>query len=136
MRRRHLLALSAGALAAPSLITSPARAAVETREQNGYRVRTYDIDAKAGLHDVACDAGNFVWATGQRSGTLILLDGRDGTTTDTDLGPGAAPHGVIVGSDGAAWVNEGGQNAIGRYMPRGGRIELFMVPKPNANLNT
>ena len=40
MRRRHLLVLSAGALAAPALIAHPARAAVETREQNGYRIRT------------------------------------------------------------------------------------------------
>src|SRR5262245_36941939 len=35
MRRRQLLALSAGALAAPALVTQPARAAVETRELHG-----------------------------------------------------------------------------------------------------
>jgi len=75
-----------------------------------------------------------------RNGTLILLDARDAGVSDVDLGPGAAPHGVIVGPDGAAWVNEGGQNAIARYMPTGSRgpskVQLFMVPKADANLNT
>ena len=140
MRRRQLLALSAGALATPALVASPARATVETRELNSYRIRAFDIGAKAGLHDVACDAGQFVWATGQRNGTLILLDARDGGFSDVDLGPGAAPHGVTVGPDGAAWVTEGGQNAICRYMPVGSRggakVQLFIVPKANANLNT
>jgi virginiamycin B lyase len=140
MRRRHLLALSAGALAAPAVVVRAARAEMTTREVNGYRIRTFDIGMKAGLHDVACDAGSFVWATGQRNGTLILLDARDGEFSDVDLGPGAAPHGVIVGPDGAAWVNEGGQNAIARYMPVGSRgrstVKLFMVPKADANLNT
>lgn len=140
MRRRHLLALSAGAIAAPALIARPARAAVTTREVNGYRIRTYDVGTQYGLHDVACDAGPFVWATGQRNGKLVLLDSRDGSFTDVDLGPGAAPHGVIVGPDGAAWVTEGGQNAIARYMPVGSagkaKVQLFFVPIKSANLNT
>lgn len=140
MRRRRLLTLSAGALAAPALIVRPAQAKVDTREANGFRIRTFDIGMKAGLHDVACDAGSFVWATGQRNGTLILLDARDGGFSDVDLGSSAAPHGVTVGPDGAAWVTEGGLNAIARYMPGGSRgratVDLFMVPKPNANLNT
>ena len=49
MRRRHLLALSAGALAAPALITQPARAAVETRELHGYRIRAYGVRLGLGL---------------------------------------------------------------------------------------
>jgi virginiamycin B lyase len=142
MRRRHLLALSAGALAAPAIVARPARAAVHTRELNGFRIRAFEVGSKFGLHDVACDASSFVWATGQRNGTLVLLDAKDGSFSDIDLGPGAAPHGVIVGPDGAAWVTEGGQNAIARYMPVGSggkaRVELFLLPsdKKGANLNT
>jgi virginiamycin B lyase len=140
MRRRHLLALSAAALAAPAVIVRPARAEVATRVLNGYRIRTFDIGTKYGLHDVACDAGSFVWSTAQRNGKLVLLDARDGSFSDVDLGPNAAPHGVTVGPDGAAWVTEGGQNAIARYKPTGSagraKVDLFMVPKPNANLNT
>jgi hypothetical protein len=35
------------------------------------------------------------------------LDPRSGKSDLIALGPGAAPHGVIVGPDGAAWVTEG-----------------------------
>src|SRR5437773_1327827 len=61
MRRRHLLALSAGALAAPALITQPARAAVETRELHGWRIRAFAARPGSGLHDVACNADGTVW---------------------------------------------------------------------------
>jgi virginiamycin B lyase len=138
MRRRRLLAVSAAALAAPAVVARTARAEIATRELNGYRIRTFNIGAKYGLHDVACGAGSVVWATGQRNGTLVRLDARDGAFTEIDLGPGAAPHGVTVGPDGAVWVTEGGQNAIARYLPAGdtGKVELFKVPRPDANLNT
>ena len=54
------------------------------------------------------------------------------------LGPGAAPHGVIVGPDGNAWLTEGGQNAIARVDAKTKEVKLFPLPKefPNANLNT
>ena len=54
------------------------------------------------------------------------------------LGPDAAPHGVIVGPDRAAWITEGGQNAIARVDPATKAVKLFPLPKefPNANLNT
>jgi virginiamycin B lyase len=135
MYRRHLLALSAAALAAPALIVRPARAEIATREINGYRIRTFDIGTKYGLHDVACDAGSIVWSTGQRNGKLVRLDARDGSFSEVDLGVGAAPHGVTIGPDRAVWVTEGGQNAIARHAD-GGKVELFKVPKPDANLNT
>jgi virginiamycin B lyase len=54
------------------------------------------------------------------------------------LGAGAAPHGVIVGPDGAAWITEGGQNAIARMDPATRAVKLFPVPKERraVNLNT
>ena len=53
-------------------------------------------------------------------------------------GPDAAPHGVIVGPDRAAWVTDGGQNAIARVDPATKAVKLFPLPKnfPDANLNT
>jgi virginiamycin B lyase len=138
MRRRHLLALSASALAAPALITQPARAAVETREQHGYRIRTYNVRPGSGSRDVACNADGTVWFCGQRDGTLNLLDPRDGGLKVVNLGPGAAPHGVVIGPDGAAWVTEGGQNAIARVDPKDHRVQLWKLNggPSYANLNT
>ena len=45
---------------------------------------------------------------------------------------------MIVGPDGAAWVTEGGQNAIARVDPATRAVKLFPLPKErrNANLNT
>jgi len=63
MRRRHLLVVSVGALAAPALITRPARAAVETRELHGYRIRAYSVRSGVGLH-ASRNADGTVWATG------------------------------------------------------------------------
>jgi virginiamycin B lyase len=43
---------------------------------------------------------------------------------------------VIVGPDGAAWVTDGGQNAIVRVDPSTQDVRLFALPGRNANLNT
>jgi virginiamycin B lyase len=138
MRRRHLLALSAGALAAPAVISHPARAAVETRELNGYRIRTFNVRSGSGSRDVACNADGTVWFCGQRDGTLNLLDPRDGGLKTISLGQGAAPHGVVVGPDGAAWVTEGGQNGIARVDAKDHRARLWKLNggPSYANLNT
>jgi len=54
------------------------------------------------------------------------------------LGEGSAPHGVIVGPDGAPWITDGGLNAIVRVDPRTGRVRRFPLPRRSgyANLNT
>ena len=61
-----------------------------------------------------------------------------GKVTQIPLGPDAAPHGVIVGPDRAAWITEGGQNAIARFDPATKAVKLYPLPKefPDANLNT
>lgn len=54
------------------------------------------------------------------------------------LGRGSAPHGVIVGPDGAAWVTDGGLNAIVRVDAETEQVRTFALPsgRANANLNT
>jgi virginiamycin B lyase len=54
------------------------------------------------------------------------------------LGTGSAPHGVIVGPDGAPWITDGGLNAIVRVDPTTGEVRRFPLPanRPGANLNT
>ena len=53
---------------------------------------------------------------------------KTGKNEEIPLGPGAAPHGVIVGPDGAPWVTEGGQNAIARVDPATRAVKLFPLP--------
>jgi virginiamycin B lyase len=79
-----------------------------------------------------------VWYTGQAKGFLGRLDPRTGRLDEIPLGRGAAPHGVIVGPDGAAWVTDGGLNANVRVDPQTKEVKIFPVPAdfPYANLNT
>lgn len=51
-----------------------------------------------------------------------------------NLGEGAAPHGVVRGPDGAAWVTEGGQKAIVRVDPSEDRFTSFPSDRPGANV--
>jgi virginiamycin B lyase len=84
----------------------------------------------------AADGG--VWYTAQASGELGWLDPGTGDVREIALGAGSAPHGVIVGPDGAAWVTDSGLNAIVRVDPETDAVDLFPLPaeRAGANLNT
>ena len=62
--------------------------------------------------------GGPVYYTAQRTGKLGILDPKTGKVEEIPLGPRSAPHGVIVGPDGAPWITDGGQNAIVRVDPK------------------
>src|SRR6185295_4525697 len=111
MNRREFLVSSAiGTLAAPALLRNAAAAA-----NDGFRVKYFPVPEASRSRDVtACSDGVTMWFNCQGNGKLGRLDPRDGSYKLTDLGPGSAPHGVIVGPDKAAWVTDGGQNAIVR----------------------
>ena len=100
----------------------------------------FDVASGSHPHDVAADpsSGGRVYFTAQRSGMLGILDPKTGKVEQIALGPGSAPHGVIVGSDGAAWITDGGQNAIVRVDPKTRAVRVWPLPKDaaNANLNT
>jgi virginiamycin B lyase len=77
-----------------------------------------------------------VWYTAQAAGALGVLMPR-GRTRHVPLGPGSAPHGVIVGPDGAPWITDGGLNAIVRVDPDSLKVRRFPLPtNEDANLNT
>ena len=75
---------------------------------------------------------------GAAHGSARLADPRTGRSRLTALGSGSAPHGVIVGPDGAPWITDGGLNAIVRVDPRTRKVRRFPLPASSgyANLNT
>ena len=104
-------------------------------------LQEFNLPAGKYPHDVAPNADGTVWWTAQSSGELGLLDPKTGESTLIPLGAGSRPHGVIVGSDGpdgAAWLTDGGLNAIVRVDAKSHAIKVFSLPqdRANANLNT
>jgi virginiamycin B lyase len=139
MLRRDLFVLAAGTLAAPALLR---RAEAAAPVPPGFRVTWFDANPRGGARvrarDITAAGDGTFWFCGQGNGTLNRLDPRDGSIHSVNLGPGAAPHGVVRGPDNAMWVTEGGQNAIARVDQRDHRVQLWKLPEQfaNANLNT
>jgi virginiamycin B lyase len=114
---------------------------------NQYSIREFPVPPGSRPHDVAPAAAaaadevqdnNVIWYTAQNLGELGKLDKTTGTTHHIPLGQGSAPHGVIIGPDGAPWITDGGLNAIVRVDPKTEDVKTFPLPEgtPYANLNT
>jgi virginiamycin B lyase len=100
----------------------------------------FDVARGSHPHDVAAAPapGGPVYYTAQATGKLGILDPKTGKFEEVALGAGSAPHGVIVGPDGAPWITDGGQNAIVRVDPVTREVRRFPLPADSgyANLNT
>jgi virginiamycin B lyase len=118
--------------------TSNQQAAAPARIDLAATVRVYEVPAGSHPHDVAPAPDGHIWYTGQRRGTLGILDPRSGEVREVRLGEGSAPHGVIQGPDRAAWITDGGLNAIVRVDPRSEQVRVWPLPAefPDSNLNT
>jgi virginiamycin B lyase len=93
---------------------------------------------RTGIHDLAPAPDGGVWFSAQRSGHLGWFDPKTGRTELIALGSGSSPHGVIQGPDQAAWLTDGGQQAIARVAWPSREVRLYRLPEgtPYANLNT
>ncbi|MCG2595155.1 lyase [Ramlibacter sp. XY19] len=93
---------------------------------------------RTGIHDLAPAPDGGVFFTAQASGHLGWFEPSTGRTELVPLGSGSAPHGVIQGPDHAAWITDGGQNAIARVTWPQRAVTLYKLPEgtPYANLNT
>jgi virginiamycin B lyase len=108
-----------------------------TPSENCLSIEIFPVRAGDRPHDVAPAAdGLGVWYTAQNAGGLGLFDPTTGEIEMVPLGEGSAPHGVIVGPDGEAWVTDGGLNAIVRVEAESFALSTYPVPGPNVNLNT
>ncbi|WP_114972925.1 lyase [Rhodoferax ferrireducens] len=128
-----------GALCAALLMPSTGRAqALSSARLQSWPLKT---PRSTGIHDVAPAPDGGVWFSAQRSGHLGWFNPRTGQSELIALGSnssGSSPHGVIAGPDGAAWLTDGGQNAIVRVSWPAREVKLFPLPAgtPYANLNT
>lgn len=113
---------------------------VETDAAAPATARYFDVSRGAHPHDVAATpaVGGPVYYTAQSTGKLGILDPKSGKFEEIALGARSAPHGVIVGPDGAAWITDGGQNAIVRFDPQSRAVKIWPLPRESgyANLNT
>ena len=130
-RRDAIIALSATAAGASfplHLVAQPAQ------------MQSWPLAApqRTGIHDVAPAPDGGVWFSAQRSGHLGWFDPKTGRTELIALGKGSSPHGVIQGPDKAAWLTDGGLNAIVRVGWPDRAVRAFSLPDNarNANLNT
>jgi virginiamycin B lyase len=130
-RREALGVIGAAALGAAFPVTASAQAP---------RQQAWPLNAprRTGIHDVAPAPDGGVWFTAQASGDLGYFNPSTGKTELISLGFGAAPHGVIQGPDKAAWITEGGRQAIVRVGWPDRVVKAFPLPEdtPYANLNT
>src|SRR5690242_15397589 len=102
-------------------------------------LQEFTIPTDSHPHDVAPAAdGRTIWYTAQAAGELARLDPKTGKSHIIALGKGSAPHGVIVGPDGAPWITDGGLNAIIRVDPSTNEIKRYPLPasRADASLNT
>jgi virginiamycin B lyase len=141
MRRRTLLAASfALPLAAPLIAprANPFSSHGARADEAGFRVTYFPVEAGAGSRDVTEAPDGTMLYLGQRNGTLGRLNPATGEWRSLKLGEGSAPHGVVIGPDRAAWITDGGQNAIARVDLGTDRVTLFPLPagSARANLNT
>jgi virginiamycin B lyase len=130
--RREALGALAGAAVA---VAWPRAARAQSARLQSWPLKTPE---RTGIHDLAPAPDGGVWFTAQRSGHLGWFDPKSGNTELVALGRGSAPHGVIPGPDKAAWITDGGQQAIVRVGWPDRKVRAFPLPEgtPYANLNT
>ena len=126
-----------GALCPVAIGAAQGDATGATPPESCLSLDAFPVPAGERPHDVAPAAdGRRVWYTAQDAAALGLLDPETGGIEAVPLGVGSAPHGVIVGPDGAAWVTDSGLNAVVRVDAETFELASWPLAGPNANLNT
>src|SRR6516225_1683753 len=114
----------AALVVAVSTVAGPAHAKVA--------MRTFPVLAGAGAHDVYPAADGAVWFTAQSAGKLGRLDPKTGKSDLIALGPGAAPHGVIVAPTAPPGSPKAGRTQSRGWIPRPTPSSFFRCPRSAA----
>jgi virginiamycin B lyase len=114
----------------------PPTCAAATQPDPRYREWCVARGAQVHPHDVWPAVDATVWYTGQFDATMGRLNPATGAFRTIALPPGAAPHGVIVGPDGAAWITDQGLNAIVRVDNATDVVTVFPIPVASSQPNT
>ena len=89
----------------------------------------FDVARGSHPHDVAAAPRRAVRSITRRRQRASSASStpQTGKFEEVALGAGSAPHGVIVGPDGAPWITDGGQNAIVRVDPATRQVRRLSV---------
>jgi virginiamycin B lyase len=82
--------------------------AVASASAHAQESKYYELPKGDYPHDVAVGLSGEVWYAGQNLGIAGRLNPASGAIESIPLGKKSAPHGVIVGPDGAPWFTDGG----------------------------
>jgi virginiamycin B lyase len=136
MRFAFILLIVLGVLA-PGGGVSAQEGMPTTTPESCLRLETFAVPAGHHPHDVSPAAdGTRIWYTAQHAESMGLLDPGTGEVELIHLGAGSAPHGVITGPDDAAWITDGGLNAIVRVDAETFAVDVWPLATGSANLNT
>jgi hypothetical protein len=109
-RRHEVFMIGVGMMLAAALLITSGGGTAHAK----MAMQTIPVQAGAGAHGVYPTPDGAVWFSAQSAGKLGRLDPRTGKSDLIALGPGAAPHGVIVGPSG---VPPGSPKAAERDRP-------------------
>lgn len=105
---RSLIIAAALALGSMSACAQAQEAGASSVRQERYETKVFQLPAGARPHDAAPGRPGEIWYTAQRQGALGVIDIASGEYRQVSLGEGSAPHGVVLGPDGKAWITDGG----------------------------
>ena len=106
------------------------------QEARAFVVEEFPVPSGSRPHDAVPDGLGWVWYAAQGNGEAGALNPATGEIIRVPLGRGSAPHGVVMGPDGAPWFTDGGLNAIVRVDPWTLAVDVYPLNTRNAKLNT
>lgn len=99
---------------------------------NPIDIKEWPISYGGRSRDPFAASATDIWFVGQSGDYLARLDAATGKLTRHGLADEPGPHNLIVGADGIVWYSGNQAGYIGRFDPKGGRIEKIPMPRDRA----